>query len=192
MGDALMNDIWWTADLHFAHANILKHMPARGRQFADIEHMENCFIADINHRVKPNDTLVIAGDFCWKAARVGSFRQKLNVRNILFAFGNHDAHSATGAFSQVGHMLFPKFKGKHFHVQHYPCVSWRKMSHGGIHCYGHSHGMFEEELDRLWPYRNSIDIGIDNAYRLHGVFRPFHIDEVIERCSNAPERIDHP
>jgi calcineurin-like phosphoesterase family protein len=187
-----MSDIWWTSDLHFAHANILKHMPLRGLTFGAIHAMEDYFVDSINSVVKPKDTLVIAGDFCWKAARVGSFRQRLNVRNILFAFGNHDAASARGAFSKAGYMLFPKFKGKNFHVQHYPCASWRKMQHGGIHCYGHSHGMFEEELDRLWPYRNSMDIGIDNARRLLGEWRPFHIDEVIERCSNAPERIDHP
>jgi hypothetical protein len=26
---------------------------------------------------------------------------------------------------------------------------------------------------------------------LTGLYRPFHIDEIIERCSNKPERIDH-
>jgi len=190
--DALMSEIYWTADLHFAHANILKHMPARGMLFEDIVEMEEYFIFTINGLVKPQDTLVIAGDFCWKASRVGHFRHRLNVRNILFTFGNHDAASAGDHFSKAEYMLFPKFNGQHFHTQHYPLVSWRKMRHGGIGCYGHSHGMFEEELDRLWPYRNAMDVGIDYAYRLHGVFRPFHIDEVIERCSNPPERIDHP
>jgi hypothetical protein len=52
--------------------------------------------------------------------------------------------------------------------------------------------MFEEQLDELWPYRNSMDIGIDAALQLTGTFRPFHIDEVIARCSNDSGRVDHP
>lgn len=186
-----MNEIYFTADLHLAHANILKHMPERGRQFETIEHMENCFIDTTNSMVKPNDTLVIAGDFCWKATRVGHFRQRLNVKTIRFVYGNHDARSAGKHFSTADDMLFLKVMDKHFHVAHYPLVSWCKMRHGGMSCYGHAHSLAEEMLDSIWPYRNSIDIGIDNAYRLFGTFRPFHIDEVIERCSNAPERIDH-
>jgi hypothetical protein len=66
------------------------------------------------------------------------------------------------------------------------------MQRGGIHCYGHSHGEFEEKLDDLWPYRNAMDIGIDNAFDLTGEFRPFHYEEIIERCSYPATRIDHP
>ena len=185
-----MRDIWFTADLHFAHPNILKHMPLR--EVEDITDMEDCFLDTINDLVKPNDLLIVAGDFCWKASRVGHFRQCLNVREIMFTYGNHDAASAGKHFSKAEWMLFPKLNGKHFHVQHFPCLSWRKMQRGGIHCYGHSHSLFEEQLDELWPYRNSMDIGIDAALQQTGSFCPFHIDDIIERCSNPPERIDHP
>ncbi len=184
-----MRDIWFTSDLHFAHSNILKHMPLR--EFEDITDMEDCFIDTINSLVKRSDLLVVAGDFCWKARRVGHFRHRLNVREIHVAAGNHDAASLKDHVSIMRRMLFMKFYGKHYHIQHYPCLSWRKMQRGGIHCYGHSHGMFEEQLDELWPFRNSMDVGVDNALQLTGQFRPFHIDEVIARCSNDSERIDH-
>lgn len=187
-----MSDIWFTSDPHFAHPNILKHMPLRGEAFEDITDMEDCFIDTINSLVKRDDTLVVAGDFCWKAGRVGHFRQRLNVRELMMAWGNHDARSLENHVSKFRQMLFQKFNGLWFHIQHYPLVSWRKMQHGGIGCYGHSHGMFEEQLDEWMPRRNAMDIGIDNALQLTGSFRPFHIDEVIERCSNPPERIDHP
>lgn len=186
-----MRDIWFTADLHFCHPNILKHMPLRREAFEDITDMEDCFIDTINRLVKRDDTLVIAGDFCWKAGRVGHFRQRLNVREILFAWGNHDARSLEKHVSKFRQMLFQKFNGIWFHIQHYGCFSWRKMQHHGIHCYGHSHSLAEEMLDEIWPWRNSMDCGIDNALQLTGEFRPFHIDEVIARCSNEQGRWDH-
>ena len=187
-----MRDIWFTSDLHLAHGNILKHMPLRAEVFEDIQHMEDCFIDTINRMVKPEDLLIIGGDFCWKAGRAGHFRQRLNVREIMMAWGNHDAKSLENHVSKFRQMLFQKLNGVWAHIQHYPCLSWRKMQRGGIHLYGHSHGMFEETLDEWMPYRNAMDIGIDNALQLTGQFRPFHFDEIIARCSNPPERIDHP
>lgn len=187
-----MKNIWWTSDLHFAHANILEHMPLRGQMFENIKAMEDHFVDSINNYVRPGDLLIIAGDFCWKASRIGHFRQRLNVREIHVALGNHDAPSLRKHVSQCEFMLFPKFAGRNWHIQHYPCLSWRKMQRGGIHCYGHSHSLFEDQLDKLWPNRNSTDIGIDNAYRLLNEWRPFHLEEILLRCSNPPERIDHP
>jgi len=187
-----MPDIWLTADTHFAHPNILRHMHLRGEAFENIMDMEDQFIDTINSMVKPKDLLIVAGDFCWKAGRVGHFRQRLNVREIHVAMGNHDAASLKNHVSVCRNMLFEKLNGRWFHIVHYPLLSWRKMNHGGICCYGHSHGMFEEQLDEWMPHRNAMDIGIDNALQLTGQFRPFHIDEIIERCSNPPERIDHP
>jgi calcineurin-like phosphoesterase family protein len=186
-----MKETWFTADLHLAHPNILGHMPLRGEAFEDIVDMEDCFIDTVNGLVKRDDTLVIGGDFCWKAGRVGHFRQRLNVREIMFAWGNHDARSVEKHVSKFRQMLFQKFNGIWFHIQHYGCFSFRKMQRGGIHCYGHSHGLGEEMLDEIWPYRNSIDIGVDNALQLTGEFRPFHIDEIVARCSNPQGRWDH-
>lgn len=186
-----MCEIWMTADTHLDHANILEHMPLRGEAFRNIHHMEDAFINTINELVKPKDLLIIAGDFCWRAGKCGHFRQRLNVREIYVARGNHDAASLAKHVSRMEHMLFLKLAGNHFHIQHYPCLSWGKMQHGGIHCYGHSHSLLEETLDELWPFRNSMDVGIDAALQLTGQFRPFHIDEVIARCSNDSGRIDH-
>ena len=135
--------------------------------------------------VKPSDLLIVAGDFCRKAGRAGHFRQRLNVKEIHVAMGNHDAASLKNHVSVCRNMLFERFNDRWFHIQHYACLSWRKQHHGGIHCYAHSHGMFEEQLDELWPYRNAMDVGVDNALQLTGSFRPFHIDEIIERCSNG-------
>ena len=138
-----MRDIWFTADTHFSHPNILQHMPLRGEAFETIIDMETCFIDTINSMVKPEDLLIIAGDFSWKAGRAGHFRQRLNVKEIHVAMGNHDAASLKNHVSVCRNMLFERFNGLWFHICHYPLLSWRKQNHGGILCYGHSHGMYE-------------------------------------------------
>jgi len=39
--------------------------------------------------------------------------------------------------------------------------------------------MAEAHLDAVIPNRRSLDVGVDNAYRLLGEWRPFAIDEII-------------
>lgn len=52
--------IYYTADLHFGHANIIKlcHRP-----FASIEEMDEKLIEKWNNKVKNGDTVYIVGDF---------------------------------------------------------------------------------------------------------------------------------
>ncbi len=67
-----------------------------------------------------------------------------------------------------------------------------KSHHGAIHLYGHSHSSAEEGLDKKFPGRRSMDVGIDNAYRLLGEYRPFSWDEIKHRLlSKQGEVIDH-
>jgi calcineurin-like phosphoesterase family protein len=62
---------------------------------------------------------------------------------------------------------------------HYPMLSWDALHHGGIHLYGHSHGRYEGELDKIFPGRRSMDVGVDNIFRLFGMWRPISLGEVI-------------
>jgi hypothetical protein len=44
--------------------------------------------------------------------------------------------------------------------------------------YGHSHASAEERLDKAFPFRMSFDIGIDNAAKLLGEYRPFSFEDI--------------
>ncbi len=81
-------------------------------------------------------------------------------------------------------MLFRKIRwqGKtyKFHMCHYPLMSWQGLHYGGIHLYGHSHGIYEDVLDKLHPDRRAMDVGIDCAFKKLGMWRPFSIDEVVQ------------
>ena len=54
--------IWFTADTHFGHANII---PAADRPFSSIGRMNSQLIANINDRVSMTDTLYVLGDFSY-------------------------------------------------------------------------------------------------------------------------------
>lgn len=184
-----MPDVYFTSDTHFGHEAILKHMPERGRCFASIEEMDDHLIDEINRVVGKDDVLYHLGDFAWRAGRVGHYRQRLDVRQIHVSMGNHDAPSLRKHVSTMDYMLFPKIDGQHYHLQHYPLVSWRKMQKGQYGCYGHSHGLFEDTLNQLWPGRRAIDVGVDHAYRLTGEWRPLSLEEVLWFIDHPPKSL---
>ena len=78
---------WFTADLHFGHANIIDYS---GRPFADATAMNQALIERWNDSIHPDDTVWVLGDVALgrideTLALVGV----LNGRKLLLA-GNHD------------------------------------------------------------------------------------------------------
>jgi len=165
---------FFTSDLHLGHGNILKHQPVRAIEFGDIDTMDTHLIDSINKTVSKNDELWILGDFAWKASRYGHYRQRLKVRKLHVVMGNHDSSSLRIHVSSLNDMVCHKFDGIKFHLTHYPMLSWSSSNHGSIHLYGHCHGTVENRLRG-----RSMDVGIDNARKLLGAWRPFSINEVL-------------
>lgn len=78
---------WFTADLHFGHANIISYS---GRPFADATAMNQALIERWNASIHPGDTVWVLGDVALgrideTLALVG----ELNGRKLLLT-GNHD------------------------------------------------------------------------------------------------------
>jgi calcineurin-like phosphoesterase family protein len=167
------------------------HQSNRLNAFGSIEEMDAQFIDTINSLVLPGDELWHLGDFCWQASRAGHYRQRLNVRKLFTCQGNHDSNSLRKHVSSMCDMVCRKFpvKGKpcRFHMCHYPLLSWSGLHHGSIHLYGHSHGIYEDMLDKTFPGRRAMDVGVDAISRLTGEYRPFSLDEVITRLVKDEE-----
>ncbi|MFA5344676.1 MAG: metallophosphoesterase family protein [Candidatus Omnitrophota bacterium] len=173
--------IFFTADTHFGHAGILKHIPARAAMFSNVDEMDDALIEQCNQTVQSRDELWLLGDFAWKASKYGHYRQRLRVRKLHVVMGNHDSTSLRAHVSSLKEMEYRRFGTQKFHLTHYPMASWRgRESAKSIHLYGHSHGTIETHLDRCFPGRRSMDVGVDNAYQFFGIWRPFSIDEIIE------------
>lgn len=144
--------------------------------------MGECIIDEINKIVHRGDTLWHLGDFAWKDA--GIWRKKIRCKNVNLIWGNHDKKSNAKYFSRTLDTFIQKIgpdndKQKCF-LSHYPHAYWPASHHGSMHLYGHCHGQREQTLDTLFPGRRSMDVGVDEAFRRFGSYRPFTEDEVYE------------
>jgi len=185
-----MKNTWFTSDFHFLHRNM-----ARGtsiwdiestRDFKDKDHMTRSIIDTLNSHVKEDDALYFMGDFCF-----GSFdtirylRQQILVKEFHFILGNHDKtirkrKEAQALFTSVEKWSIVTINKQRFFLIHYPMRAWDGSAHGTICLYGHSHGNMPD-------YGMSMDVGVDVAFREFGEYRPFHIDEILQKFT---ERIN--
>ena len=83
-----MSNIFFTADLHFGHTNVIRMCD---RPFQSIEEMDEMLIANWNQTVKRNDEIYIIGDLMLKGSAdvAHSYLSRLNGRKYFIA-GNHD------------------------------------------------------------------------------------------------------
>lgn len=86
--------IFFTADHHFGHANILKYEDANrrnahGGRFRSIEKMDEYLIDQWNATVAHGDLVYCLGDFSYKQTTMEALLPRLNGEKILIV-GNHD------------------------------------------------------------------------------------------------------
>lgn len=169
--------IWFTADTHFGHANIIKHCR---RPFASVEEMDETLLRNINARVSRSDTLYHLGDFAFRSGSPARYREQLKCRRLILIMGNHDPQTAAGypksnfaeLFSEVHLMLRIKVpvaaKPQITVLSHYAMKVWDRSHYGAWHLFGHSHGTLSDN-----PTERSCDVGVD----ANG-FAPLSLDDV--------------
>lgn len=174
-----MSDTWFTADLHFGHANIIRFCD---RPFLSDEEKEkaesdrrgswkvsqetvmrhdDALIEAINERVKESDTFWILGDFCLGTfEEAKAYRERIACRNVHFVRGNHDKPSYDELFGRVMDQGMIKCGKQKIFLNHYPMRSWDKAFHGSWHLYGHVHARLQQE-DAENPRLLARDVGVD-------------------------------
>lgn len=191
--------IFFTADTHFGHANIIRYArrpwidwdsdvvqepdkktgemverwisPEIARKRA--AQMDAELVTRWNRVVKPGDTVYHLGDFCFGKTR-NDFAQHFEKLegDITFIKGNHDelAWNNKAAFLEAfDSYLEVKVRGQEITLCHYALRVWNKWQYGSWHLYGHSHGTLPHD-DTL-----SFDVGVDS----HD-FQPISFERVRE------------
>ena len=167
--------IWFTADPHLGHANIIKYA---NRPFVSVQEMDLRIIETWNARVKRDDTVHVIGDFAF--AEHDPYLSKLNGTKHL-QLGNHDhsnrVKTATG-WASIAHYREVKVGGEDIPVVlfHYGMRVWNRSHHGAIHLYGHSHGTLPGDSQ-------SCDVGVDCWD-----FKPVSLPEIKARLATLPVR----
>jgi calcineurin-like phosphoesterase family protein len=158
---------WFTADTHFGHGNIIKYCNrpflsreerealrgnarARLRLSAEtVKRHDDALLEAINARVAPDDTLWIAGDFCWGGfAEARHYRDRIRCENVFLVWGNHDRGEIAPVFTDTMEQGMIRVEGQEIWLNHYPMRSWNKAFHGSWHIYGHVHGRLVREDER--------------------------------------------
>lgn len=188
-GEQQLDSVFFTADSHFGHANILEYTH---RPFSDIEEMNAGLIERWNKRVGPDDVVYDLGDFTLGMGRdAGKYFSKLNGM-IHVIPGGHDyrwttgledrLHSASGWEVSILPPLFDiSIRTSYLErpltivLCHYAMRVWNKSHYGSLHLYGHSHGT-------LPGLGRSMDVGVD----AHN-FYPISLREVMDALQRIPK-----
>lgn len=166
-----MNKIYFTADLHFGHTNILKHQP--NRLFAgenDSTKHDEWLLELWRNTVGKKDMIYILGDLTFlKSEGARLLLEKLPGRKYMVV-GNHDG--SIKAYRQyfmrfediidltVKPTLCPEIpENVMLTMCHYPMVTWNHKPYGSIMLHGHCHGKLDEYNASSPDLR--FDVGID-------------------------------
>ena len=161
---------YYTSDLHFGHANIIKYCD---RPFNSVEEMNDNLVVNWNSRVQPDDTVFILGDLTMTDCELAlKYLKMLNGHKILIP-GNHDTYVFKNSFPENGlssnfeviteamTVVTDPFVNTRIVLCHYPLAVWRGKEHGDLHFYGHVHNSTQEMYPYLYKIDNAYNVGVD-------------------------------
>ncbi len=167
-----MPKLWFTADTHFGHLNIMKYCH---RPFHSVEEMDETMIRNINDLVHEDDILYHLGDFSFGSTLI--WRNRIKCKQIILIRGNHDKQIVPYCFSSIHDLLQVKVQynrdSQKIILCHYAMRIWNASHHGSWHLYGHSHSTLTEDVRSL-----SFDVGVDGNN-----FSPLNINQIAGRMS---------
>lgn len=170
--------IYFTADTHFGHCNILKYC---NRPFKDFDHMNEEMVSRFNEVLKPGDILYHLGDVKHSAIGWKETVGRLNTKNIHLILGNHDNEkdaARSGMFASISKLRTVSADGCHFTLCHYAMRTWSSKGRGGMQLYGHSHG-------RLPGLGRQMDVGVDTNN-----FYPYSLEDIVNKMKDIPFNVE--
>jgi calcineurin-like phosphoesterase family protein len=204
-------NIFFSSDWHFGHQNIagpkISSWSKGFRDFDSVSDMDRVLLDSINKTVGPDDVIFFLGDFCFGGhVRTPLYRDRIVCQNIYWLKGNHDQHQPKykDKFLWVGdndeiidkvnritiepyNAALVTVRGQKIVLSHFKHAIWEGSHKGYWHLYGHSHSSAEH-----WEIGKSMDVGVDNAYRLLGEYRPFSLEEIGKFMSQREiHNVDH-
>ncbi|MCE6991926.1 metallophosphoesterase [Dyadobacter sp. CY323] len=188
-----INQVYLTSDTHYGHKNICSattsweaENAANCRIFSSIPEMNDAIVNGINAVVRKTDLLIHCGDWSFGGKEnISIFRERIVCDNVILIQGNHDHHVSPEflefthdflAFHQIGFFQVESLK---FVCAHYPMAIWHQSHHDVPLFYGHVHGSYEN-------VGKSLDVGIDNIYKLKQRYTPISLQEAYSICQKKP------
>lgn len=167
--------IYFTADLHLGHSNILKYDK---RPFELVEEHDETIIENWNNRVKPEDDVYILGDISWHfIPKTVEIYNALKGKKHLIT-GNHDekyikSGQLRDAFVEITGYKEINVDNSFLVLCHYPIPCFNRHFKNAYHFYGHVHNSREwgcmefirhELINQLEKPCNMINVGCMMPY----------------------------
>jgi calcineurin-like phosphoesterase family protein len=156
--------IFFTADCHFGHRNILKYS---NRPFADIQEHDEQLISRWNEKVSPRDIVYMLGDLAFHTPETAyEIFKRLNGKKC-WVLGGHDnpqlVRHCMPLFEWVRELTEITVQDRdaprglqRIVLCHYAMRTWNRAHYGAWQLYGHSHGHMPDD-----PMLLAIDVGVD-------------------------------
>ena len=143
-----MSSIFYIADWHYNHANILTY---DNRPFQNLSDMNAALVERWNFTVSKGDLVYVLGDMFWcKEDEAVPVLQSLHGQKILIC-GNHDQHRTTAfkdCFAGIYDYREITDHKRHVILCHYPMICYKNRECGWYHLYGHVHNSAEYQVVR--------------------------------------------
>jgi len=150
--------VFFTADLHLGHANIIKYCKRpfmNEEEFAlaekgdggswkisseSLQRHDDALIEKINEAAGSKDTLWVLGDFCWAKRnhlqQAQKYRERIKCPDVRLVRGNHDKSAIDSVFTEVIEQGMIEVDDQEIWLNHYPMRSWEHAHAGVWHLYG--------------------------------------------------------
>ena len=178
--------IYFTADTHFYHANII-HLC--NRPFSDITEMNRKLTQNWNAYITDKDEVYILGDFIYKstAEEAAQIIRKLKGKKYLIK-GNHDlfledANFNTSVFEWIKDYHILVYKKLKLVLFHYPILEWQGFFGNALHLYGHVHNAQKDpsQAERFAILgERAVNVGVDVNN-----FFPVSIESIIKNTEKS-------
>lgn len=153
--------LWFTADLHYYHRNIIKYC---NRPFESVEDMNHTLIKRWNSLIKDDDDVFVLGDMVF-----GGYDKWVEILSQLkgkihLIVGNHDPEKVINRLLEekylesVSQMELIDVGEQKIFVCHYPMISWPHKEQGVWDLHGHVHLLKNTEDFSILHY----DVGVDH------------------------------
>lgn len=159
---------YFTADEHYAHANIMKHCH---RPFKWVWEMGEFLIEQHNSIVTDKDRVWHLGDFAWRNPE--KFLSRLKGKEHHLILGNHDKEKLCRpiftSVQQVKALTLQLSANENvlLWLSHYAHRCWPRSHFGTIHLFGHTH-------NTISGFGRSFDVGVD-AWN----YKPVSLPEIL-------------
>lgn len=163
-------EVFFTSDLHLMHRNMAKGVSRWSdgyRNFKNEIEMSETIVKNINDKVPHDAMLFHLGDFFFgQIYNFEYWRNKINCKNIVNIYGNHDKQlrkckRLQSNFTWCGDYLEIYVESQFISMFHYghPAV-FNKSHRGAWFLYGHSHGSLEDNNKT-----RTLEVGIDTSLK---------------------------